>query len=105
MVLTLFTLPCVLGFNVLSGIQPLGEGSTLMDLEDFILSNNLLSIGAITFMLFCCHRFGWGWDNFIAETDTGRGMKFPRMLCFYLTWILPFVVALVFIQGYVQKFL
>ena len=103
-VLTLFTLPCVLGFNVLSGIQPLGEGSTLMDLEDFILSNNLLSIGAITFMLFCCHRCGWGWDNFIAETDTGRGMKFPRMLRFYLTWILPFVVALVFIQGYVQKF-
>ena len=102
--LTLLTLPCVLGFNVLSWMQPLGEGSTLMDLEDFILSNNLLSIGAVTFMLFCCHRFGWGWDNFIAETDTGRGVKFPRFLRFYLSWILPLVVALVFVQGYIQKF-
>lgn len=102
--LTLLTLPCVLGFNVLSGIQPLGKGSTLMDLEDFILSNNLLSIGAITFMLFCCHKFGWGWDKFMAETDAGRGVKFPRFLRFYLTWILPLVVALVFVQGYIQKF-
>ena len=102
--LTLLTLPCVLGFNVLSGIQPLGKGSTLMDLEDFILSNNLLSIGAITFMLFCCHRFGWGWENFVAEADAGRGVKFPRFLRFYLSWILPLVVALVFVQGYVQKF-
>ena len=102
--LTLLTLPCVLGFNVLSGIQPLGKGSTLMDLEDFILSNNLLSIGAITFMLFCCHKFGWGWDKFMAETDAGRGVKFPKFLRFYLTWILPLVVALVFVQGYIQKF-
>ena len=102
--LTLLTLPCVLGFNELSFVQPLGEGSTLMDLEDFILSNNLLSIGAITFMLFCCHKFGWGWDRFIAETDAGRGVKFPRALRFYLTWILLLVVALVFVQGYVQKF-
>ena len=102
--LTLLTLPCVLGFNVLSDIQPLGKGSTLMDLEDFILSNNLLSIGAVTFMLFCCHRFGWGWDKFMAETDAGRGVKFPKFLRFYLTWILPLVVALVFVQGYIQKF-
>jgi len=102
--LTLFTLPCVLGFNVLSDIEPLGKGSTLMDLEDFILSNNLLSVGALTFMLFCCHKRGWGWDNFVAEADTGRGMKFPRILRFYLTWILPLVVALVFVQGYIHKF-
>ena len=103
-VLTLLTLPCILGFNVLSWIQPLGSGTCLMDLEDFILSNNLLSIGAVTFMLFCCHRFGWGWDSFIAETDTGQGVKFPKWLRFYLAWILPAVVFFVFVQGYVQRF-
>jgi len=104
-VLTILTLPCVLGFNVLSWIHPLGEGTNLMDLEDFLLSNNLLSIGALTFMLFCCHKRGWGWEKFIAETDTGSGIRFPRLLRFYLTWILPMVVAFVFIQGYVQRFL
>ena len=103
-VLTLLTLPCILGFNVLSWIQSLGIGSNLMDLEDFILSNNLLSIGALTFMFFCCHRYGWGWDKFIAEADTGRGLRFPRFLRFYLTWILPLVVIFLFIQGYVQRF-
>ncbi len=105
MILTVLTLPCILGFNVFSGIQPLGTGSTLMDLEDFILSNNLLSLGAITFMLFCCHRFGWGWDKFMTEADSGQGVKFPKWLRFYVTWILPCIVVLVFIQGYVQKFL
>ena len=103
-VLTILTLPCVLGFNVLSWIHPLGEGTNLMDLEDFLLSNNLLSIGALTFMLFCCHKRGWGWEKFIAETDTGNGIRFPRLLRFYLTWILPMVVAFVFIQGYIQRF-
>ena len=102
--LTLLTLPCVLGFNVWSDIQPLGEGSTLMDLEDFLLSNNLLSIGAITFVLFCCHRYGWGWDKFMAETDAGKGLKFPKCLRFYLTWILPLGILFLFIQGYIQKF-
>jgi NSS family neurotransmitter:Na+ symporter len=102
--LTLLTLPCVLGFNVWSDIQPLGEGTTLMDLEDFLLSNNLLSIGAITFVLFCCHRYGWGWDKFMAETDAGKGLKFPKCLRFYLTWILPLGILFLFIQGYIQKF-
>ena len=102
--LTLLTLPCVLGFNVWSDIQPLGEGSTLMDLEDFLLSNNLLSIGAITFVLFCCHRYGWGWDKFMAETDAGKGLKFPKCLRFYLTWILPLGILFLLIQGYIQKF-
>lgn len=103
-VLTLLTLPCILGSNVLKGVQPLGAGTGLMDLEDFILSNNLLSLGALTFMLFCCHKAGWGWDNFVAETDTGSGIKFPRFLKPYLQWVLPLMVLLVWIQGYIQKF-
>jgi NSS family neurotransmitter:Na+ symporter len=103
-ILTFLTLPCILGFNLLSYIEPLGKGSNIMDLEDFILSNNLLSIGAITFMLFCCHKFGWGWNNFIKETDYGKGIKFPQCLQVYLTWILPGVVIFVFVQGYIQRF-
>ncbi len=103
-VLTLCTLPCIFGFNIWSDIQPLGQGSTIMDLEDFIISNNLLPLGSLIFCLFCCQRYGWGWDKFIAEADTGAGMKFPKFLRFYLTWILPVVLLVIFVEGYIQKF-
>ncbi|MBQ5728131.1 MAG: sodium-dependent transporter [Mailhella sp.] len=102
--LTLLTLPCIFGFNIWSDIQPLGAGSTIMDLEDFVISNNLLPIGSLVFALFCCHRYGWGWDKFIAETDTGEGIKFPKGLRFYLSYILPAVLIIIFLQGYIQKF-
>ena len=102
--LTLLTLPCILGFNEWSWIQPLGEGSCILDLEDFIISNNLLPIGSLIYCLFCCSRYGWGWDNFIAEADTGTGLKFPKFLRFYLTWVLPVVFLFIFAQGYIQKF-
>ena len=75
-----------------------------MDLEDFIISNNLLPLGSLIFCLFCCQRYGWGWDKFIAEADTGAGMKFPKFLRFYLTWILPVVLLVIFVEGYIQKF-
>lgn len=65
------SLPCVLGFNVWSGVAPLGAGSTIQDLEDFIVSNNLLPLGSLLYLLFCTSRYGWGWDNFIAEADAG----------------------------------
>ena len=103
-VLTLCTLPCILGFNLWSEFQPLGAGSTIMDLEDFIISNNLLPLGSLIFCLFCCQRYGWGWDKFIAEADAGAGMKFPKFLRFYLTWILPVVLLVIFVEGYIQKF-
>ncbi|WP_273524734.1 sodium-dependent transporter [Mailhella massiliensis] len=103
-VLTLLTLPCILGFNVWSGFEPFGKGSCVLDLEDFIISNNILPLGSFLFMLFCCHRYGWGWDGFVAEADEGKGMKFPRFLRFYLTWILPVVFLFIFAQGYIQKF-
>ena len=102
--LTLLTLPCILGFNVWSGFEPFGKGSCVLDLEDFIISNNSLPLGSFLFMLFCCHRYGWGWDGFVAEADEGKGMKFPRFLRFYLTWILPVVFLFIFAQGYIQKF-
>ena len=103
-VLTLLTLPCILGFNLWSDFQPLGAGSTIMDLEDLIISNNLLPLGSLIYCLFCCQRYGWGWDKFIAEADMGSGMKFPKALRFYLTWILPVVLLVIFVEGYIQKF-
>ena len=102
--LTVCTLPCILGFNVWSGFEPLGPGTCVLDLEDFIISNNILPLGSFMFMLFCCHRYGWGWDKFVAEADTGTGLKFPRFLRFYLTWILPGAFLFIFVQGYIQKF-
>ncbi|MBO5196491.1 MAG: sodium-dependent transporter [Clostridia bacterium] len=97
--------PCVLGFSIWSGIQPLGEGSTIMDLEDFIVSNNLLPLGSIVYLLFCVKKNGWGWDNFLAEANAGDGLKFPRKMRFYLTWILPAIVVYIYINGYWEKFI
>lgn len=102
---TLLSLPCALGFNVLSGIQPLGAGSTIMDLEDFIVSNNLLPLGSLVYLAFCVTRYGWGWDGFISEANAGKGLKFPKKLRFYVTFILPLIIVLVFVWGYVSKFL
>ena len=68
-------MPCVLGFNVLSGIQPLGEGTGILDLEDFIISYNLLPIGILIYLLFCVTRYGWGFENFMKEVNEGEGLK------------------------------
>ncbi len=100
----ILSLPCVFGFNLLSFIQPLGEGSNIMDLEDFIVSNNLLPIGSLVYLFFCVTRYGWGWDNFIEEVNTGKGLKFPRKIRFYLTFILPIAVIFLLIQGYIGVF-
>ena len=96
----LLSLPCVLGFNVLSGFQPLGPESGVLDLEDFIVSSTLLPLGSLVFLLFCCSKRGWGWKNFIAEADAGKGMKFPTWARSYVTYILPALVIFVFIMGY-----
>ena len=98
------SMPCVLGFNVWSAIQPLGAGTTIQDLEDFIISNNLLPIGSVLYLLFCTRRYGWGWKNFIAEADEGKGVKFPKWARFYVTYILPIIVVAILIISYVQKF-
>ena len=96
--------PCALGFNVLSGFEPMGPGTVVLDLEDFIVSNNLLPIGSLVFVLFCSHRYGWGWDNFIAEVDTGKGIKFPNFLNPYFQYVLPIIILIIFIQGYIEIF-
>ena len=100
----LLSLPCVFAFNIWSGFQPLGAGSTIQDLEDFIVSNNLLPLGSMVYLLFCTSRYGWGWKNFLAEADTGKGVKFPAWARVYVSYILPLIVLFIFIMGYYQKF-
>lgn len=98
------SIPCVLGFNVWSDFRPFGGTSTIQDLEDFIVSNNLLPLGSLVYLLFCVSRYGWGWDNFLKEADTGEGIAYPKKLRFYITWILPLMVLGIFVMGYWDKF-
>ena len=98
------SLPCALGFNVWSFIQPLGAGTTIQDLEDFIVSNNILPIGSLIYLLFCVTKYGWGWDNFMKEANEGKGIKFPKWPRIYITYILPLIVLFILVQGYIEKF-
>ncbi len=101
----ILALPCALGFNVLSFIKPLGAKSNILDLEDFIISNNILPLGSLVYVLFCSlNKKGWGWNNFIQEANTGRGLKFPNWLRLYVKYILPIILLFVWVQGYVSKF-
>lgn len=100
----ILSLPCILGFNIWSHIQPLGAGSCILDLEDFLVSNNLLPLGSLVYLAFCTSRYGWGWNNFIREADTGEGVRFPKWIRFYATYILPLIVLYIFANGYYALF-
>ena len=102
--ITVLSIPAVLGFNVLSSFNPLGEGTVIMDLEDFIVSNNLLPLGSLAYVLFCVRKNGWGWDNFIAEANAGKGIKFPAKIKPYMSFILPAVVIVIYLKGYYDYF-
>ena len=95
-------IPCALGFNLWSGFVPFAEGTAIMDIEDLLVSYILLPLGSLAFVLFCTSRYGWGWDNFIAEANEGKGLKFPKWLRFYVAYILPVIVIVLFIIGMVQ---
>lgn len=99
--LFLLSVPCCLGFNILSGFQPLGAGSTILDLEDTAVSNFILPLGSLVFILFCVTKKGWGWDNFVNEANTGKGLKIKRFMRGYMTYVLPVLVMFVFIMGIV----
>ena len=101
--IVILSLPCILGFNVLSGFQPLGAGSNVLDLEDFIVSNNLLPLGSLVYLLFCTSRYGWGWKKFCEEANAGEGIKFPKWTRIYVSYILPLIVLFIFVQGYWSK--
>ena len=96
--------PCILGMTDWAGFQIAGKG--IMDLEDFIVSNNLLPLGSVVYLLFCTTRYGWGWNKFVEEANTGTGMKFPtsKAYKFYLTFILPIVILYITVQAYITMF-
>lgn len=102
----LLSLPCALGYNLLSGFQPfpLEPGSTVLDLEDFLVSQNILPIGSLIYLLFCVTRRGWGWKNFLNEVNAGKGLRFPAVIKPYLTFVLPIIIGIVFVFGYLYKF-
>ena len=102
----ILSLPCALGFNVLSFITPLGAGTGILDLEDFIISNNILPLGSLVYVLFCTvKKYGWGWDNFISEANEGKGLKFPTALKIYAKYILPVILVSFWIIGIVNMFI
>ncbi len=102
--LMVLSLPCIFGMTDWADFQIAGKN--IMDLEDFIVSNNLLPLGAVVYLLFCATRYGWGWDDFIKEANTGEGMKFPTSKGFriYLSCILPIVILYLTVQAYISLF-
>lgn len=93
------SLPCMFGFNLLSGVNVLGMG--ILDMEDFVVSNILLSLGSLVYLLFCVTKFGWGFDNYYNECNTGKGMKLPRIVKPYLQYVLPILILIVFAQKFI----
>ena len=98
----LLSMPCVLGFNVLSKFQPLGPGTGVLDLEDFVVSNLLLPLGSLIFIFFCTSRYGWGWKNFTKEANSGKGLKAQRWMRGYMCYVLPVLVAVILVLGLIR---
>ena len=100
----ILSLPCVFGYNIWAGFQPFGESSAVLDLEDFIVSSNLLPLGSLVFVWFCIRKNGWGWQNFLKEADAGTGMKFPAKLRYYFAYGLPALIIIIYLKGYYDMF-
>lgn len=97
--LFVLSLPCILGFSVWKSFAPLGEGTNIMDLEDFLVSNIFLPIGSLLFVLFCTTRYGWGWKKFMEETNEGKGLKVAKWMRPYMTFVLPVIIVIIFLIG------
>ncbi|MDK7723116.1 sodium-dependent transporter [Slackia exigua] len=98
--LFVLSVPCILGFNLWSGFEVPGIGN-VQSLEDFLLSNNILLVGALVFLLFCVSKRGWGWESFIAEADAGTGARFPKAAYAYMKFVVPALIVVVFVAGWI----
>lgn len=96
----LLSLPCALGFNVLSDVVMPGVGD-IQTVEDFLVSSNIMPLGSLVFVLFCVSRRGWGWKNFLAEANEGEGLKFPRWLRPWMRFGVPVLVVIILVMGWV----
>ena len=99
-IILIASLPCVFGFNIWSGFELFGQN--VLGIEDFLVSNILLPVGSLIYLLFCVTKFGWGFDNYLAESNTGKGMKFSRFLKPYFQFVLPILVLIVLVQGFIK---
>jgi len=97
-------LPCIFGYSIWSGFHPLGGTSTVLDLEDLIVSNILLPVGTLIYVLYCTTRFGWGWDKFEAEANAGKGLKVKKWMRPYMTFVLPVMILILFIFSMIDVF-
>lgn len=97
--IALLSIPCVLGFNVLSGVAIPGIGD-IQSIEDFLVSNNILPLGGLFLVMFVTSKRGWGWKNFLAEADTGDGLRFPVWSYRYMKYVLPVGIVIIFVLGY-----
>ena len=95
----ILALPCIFGTNIWSNVHPFGGTSTIMDLEDFAVSNVLLPLGSLCYLLFCVSKRGWGWNRFTEEANTGKGAKVKNWMRFYMTYILPVIILFIFVLG------
>ena len=93
------SVPCALGYNLWSSFVPFASGSAVLDLEDFIVSNCMLPLGALCYVLFCVSKKGWGFDNFLAEANAGKGLKVQRWMRAYMTYVLPSIIVCIFVIG------
>lgn len=96
------SLPCVFGYNIWSAFQPLGDGSTILDLEDFLVSNVILPVGSLIYLLFCVTKYGWGFEKYLKEANTGEGIKIPAGIRIYVTFILPILLIFLILKGWMQ---
>ena len=103
--LFLLSIPCVLGFNAWAGFTPLGEGTGVLDLEDYIVSNILLPLGSLVVVLFCNHKFGWGFKKFKAEANEGKGLKVKNWMRIYFAYILPIIISVILVYGIISPFI
>lgn len=103
--ITVLSMPAILGFNLLSKFQPLGAGTNIMDLEDFLVSYNLLPLGSLVFVMFCVRKNGWGFENFLKEANKGEGINFPKWIRVYMQYILPIIVTVIYLKGYYDFFI
>ncbi len=96
------SLPCVFGYNIWSAFQPLGDGSAILDLEDFLVSNVILPVGSLIYLLFCVTKYGWGFEKYLKEANTGEGIKIPAGIRIYVTFILPVLLIFLILKGWMQ---
>ncbi|MGN1281931.1 MAG: sodium-dependent transporter [Succinivibrio sp.] len=103
-IIMILALPVILGFNRLSFIQPMGEGSVILDLYDFILSQNIIVLGSVIYVLYASWNFGWGFEKYSQEAGQGAGFRISSKFKSYFRYVLPVVVMILFVNGYISVF-